>query len=155
MAHANFLYSINSYLAYEINEKYYKGNHFVWCAPLFDTENSPPSANPKDLFSRISQDVIKGDLHSPLIDQNKAGLRRGAENRKNQGLITLKDENEILSIIDNATIQVFRPVLYIIDRNKIKKRLENVTVGQRAGILSEEFKIDKLRTDEFDIIDFY
>ena len=154
MAHAsNFLYSINSYLAYLINEKYYEGNHFVWCAPQFDTKNNPPSANPKDLFSRLIQDVKGEDGHSQLITRNKIGLLKGAENRRKQGLITPHKENEIIYIVNAALIPYFRPIIYIIDRNKVEGRIESITTTQRAGILSEEYKIDRPHTTEFDIID--
>jgi hypothetical protein len=38
MADPLILYSVNSWLAYIINERYYGGEHFVWCAPVFDVE---------------------------------------------------------------------------------------------------------------------
>ncbi len=49
------LYSVNTYLAFMINERYYEGKHYVWCSEVFDARdrdrlglygNIPPTSNP-------------------------------------------------------------------------------------------------------------
>ena len=54
-----FLYSVNSLLAHYINEEYYNGEHYVWCAPLYDSDLNPPSSNPKDIYIGSAEKGVK------------------------------------------------------------------------------------------------
>ena len=51
------LYSTNRSLAYQLNQHYYGGKHWVWCNPFFDERAAaaagfaaPPSSTPADLY---------------------------------------------------------------------------------------------------------
>ena len=147
-----FLYSVNSYLAYYINEKYYKGIHYVWCAPLFNNENNPPSSNPKKIYASLQEDVKGNDKHSAKIQQNKVGLLKGAESMFDTGKITKEEKEDILFIVHEADISDFTPLLYIIDKKLTADKIIKVPLKERANTHSDEFLIKNLHTDEFDVI---
>jgi hypothetical protein len=82
------LYSINTRLAYTLAEQFYGSIHYAWCAPRFDYANGQPaSSHPLILCRRRLTDVISGDLHSDLIEKNRAGLLVGVEAKKEAGII--------------------------------------------------------------------
>lgn len=116
------LYSVNSYLAFYINEMFY-GQHFVWCSPVYDTakldasslyKKIPASSNPSTICNRFKQDVNDNDLHSTYITNNKTGLKNGAIKMLEKNKIDEFDFARIDNIINNAQITQFAPVLYLI-----------------------------------------
>ena len=149
-----FLYSVNTYLAHYICERFYNGIHYVWCAPSFNSDvyNNPPSSNPKEIFFSLYKDVTRNDNHSDKIRQNRLGLMRGVEVMLTSGVITPEVRDEILLIIENADISYFIPLLFIIDKNQAQGKIETVPHKDRANILSEEYLIKNLHTDEFDVV---
>lgn len=149
----NLLYSINSFLAYQINEKYYKGTHYVWCAPKFVCSDNPPSSNPKEILKCFLNDVARHDNHSIKIEQNRLGLLNGVEIKYKSKVIDDRQRTNLIKIINNADIYYFRPLIYIIPYNKIKNKLVGVDSFDKAEYFSEEYKIENLFTNEFDIID--
>ena len=149
-----FLYSVNSYLAHYINEKFYNGKHYVWCAPKFIENANPPSSNPRDIYLSLRKAIDGGDKHSAKISQIKLGLIKGAEIMYAGGGITEAQRDDILILINNAEIDLFLPLLYIIDKSKVIGRIKDVSRLKRASLLSEESLISDLHTDEFDIVSF-
>lgn len=75
MARHLVYYSVNTFLAHEINQRYYNGIHYVWCSPYFHAPpfTNPPSSNPHDLFMDYRKEVENGDQHSSLILQTGWG----------------------------------------------------------------------------------
>ena len=154
------LYSTNTWLAYGIAQKYYGGTHYVWCAPYFSVNSlpaaeraNPPSSTPSEIYDRFYQESGSGDDHSQEnITKNKTGLRNGAEAKARAGLITEKQKLEILAQIDRAKPQHFKPLLYIIPYSSISTLLKEQEVEKRAGVLSEEYIIEKLPRSAFDYI---
>ncbi|MCL1803509.1 MAG: hypothetical protein FWG30_07710 [Eubacteriaceae bacterium] len=152
--YSRFLYSVNTLLAYSINEHFYGGSHYVWCSPRFDAgENNPPSSNPKELVNALLKDVSSGDLHSIKIEQNRIGLLRGVNAKHDDGLISGSTKEELQYIIEKADISYFRPIIYIIDRNSVEESVVRVAATQTASLFSQEFLIEDLKTDQFDIIE--
>lgn len=147
-----FLYSVNSYLAYYINEKYYKGTHYVWCAPSFDDENNPPSSNPKDIYATYEEDIRKKDKHSMQIEKNKSGILKGAVKMFESWKITQDEKDDIILMINDADITDFTPVLYIIDQKLVNKKIKTPSLIEKAGKFSDEYQIYDLLTNEFDVI---
>lgn len=154
-------YSINTKLAFLINENYYQ-KHFVWCSPVFDSEKLdhlnilrqiPPSSNPFAIYNRLKQDVSGRDLHSNYVTQNKTGLKKGAIQMLNKGVIDLIDFSRITTLIDKATIDDFLPFIYLIPKGIIESRIKIVDVDSSANPLSVEFQIEDLKKDEFEIIE--
>lgn len=155
-------YSINSYLAFWLNENFYK-KHFVWCAPVFDptklndydqNRKIPPSSAPAKIYERLKEDVTNSDLHSIKISENRNGLTKGALINFENGTITDIELARIQKIIKNAEINDFRPLVYIIPFNLIKDKLKLVDVEEAANPLSIEYQITELMSNEFDIIEF-
>ncbi len=154
-------YSINSYLAFWLNENFYN-NHFVWCAPDFDptvldeydqNRKIPPSSAPANIYRRFQEDIDGGDLHSPKIEENRSGLKKGALLNFENGIISEIELARINKIIDTALIKDFRPLIYIIPFNGIKKKINLVDVELTANPLSMEYQIPELKSSEFDIIE--
>jgi hypothetical protein len=155
-------YSANSQLAYHINENFY-GKHFVWCGPVFDSSKVdhshiyskiPPSSNPYFIYSRLKEDVVRSDLHSPLILNNKAGLKRGALKMLEEGTIDKTDFTEINYIIDKSQLDVFRPFMYLIPFEIVKGKIIEVDVMSTANPLSKEYQVVNLLREEFSLIEF-
>lgn len=157
----HFLYSTNTWLANKISERFYSDLHYVWCTPFFDGDNIasnqftvPPSSTPQDICQRLSNDIRRGDNHSSKIIQNKDGIKRGAEFKCKNGIITEGEKNAIIQIVDNSRLLDFKPLIYVIPYEKVESQLESVKIADRAHPLSDEFIIRELKREDFDIISF-
>ncbi len=153
------LYSTNTWLAYQVSQRYYRGEHYVWCAPVFDPrglgdiENViPPSSSPFEIYRSLSEEVRRGDRHSSKIVDNHAGILRGADYKLIQNNIRKDEFKEIKDIADSADIRDFRPLLYIIPFDRVSSWVKQVPVNQRGHPLSIEFIIEVLPRACFDII---
>lgn len=155
MKNINFLYSVNSLLAYKINEEFYGGNHYVWCAPEFNCTENPPSSNPKEIMKMIWADVNLHDRHSPKIMQNKLGLLNGVEINYKNNNISEEQREELIKIVNGVDIAYFRPLIYIISYQKVKNKIIKVSATEKAEWFSNEYKIECLKSKEFDMIDIY
>ena len=156
------LYSVNTKLAYYINESFYD-QHYVWCSPVFDTarldeyslfKKIPPSSNPFTIYQRFKQDVDNCDLHSPHIANNKSGLKKGVINMFDTGTIDGIEFARINKIIDSASIDMFNPLVFVIPRISVESRVRLVDVAEAANPLSVEYQIPDLKRCEFEIMQF-
>lgn len=155
-------YSTNSYLAFQISENFYRGKHFVWCSPIFDSQavdkydirrNIPPSSNPSMIYISLKTDVSLKDYHSSKIEANKKGLKAGASIMLQNGEINDFEFGFIMKMIDSSGIDDFRPLVYLIPKVLVDNRLEVVPVDERANPLGVEYKIIDLKRNEFEIIE--
>ena len=154
MPHSNsFLYSVNSYLAYKINEAYYGGAHYVWCAPRYNCTGNPNSSNPCRILKDYHSSICSMDKHSSIVAQNRIGLLNGVEAKFLEGVISDETREELIYIINEADLPLFRPLLYVINKELVSTKNEQVGVRDRASFFSEEVLIRKLLSNEFDIID--
>lgn len=161
MASPLLLYSTQSWLAYQINERFYGGRHWVWCSPTLGPsavapvdQTTPPSSSPLEIYRTLHDDVVSGDRHSLRIDQNRAGLLRGADGKKSLGVIDTNTFEIIELAVKQAALNDFRPLLYVIPFAPIAGDALDVPAGERAHVLSEEYRIESLRRTSFDIIVF-
>lgn len=149
------LYSTISKLAYHLGERYYGGKHFVWCAPVstdpFGAKN-PPSSDPLQLYWHLFRDVANNDLHSAAIAQNKSGLKKGANAKATGGAVTTDQRDLILSTVDLATIKDFAPLFLVIPFAGVAAMATPVAIAQRANPTSEEYVIEELPRDRFDVL---
>jgi hypothetical protein len=143
-------YSTNTKIAYEIAERFFDNQHYVWCAPEFDI--NPPSSNPKELFIRLRDDVEKSDNHSSKIRENKAGLLKAILWKKNKGLITEKIYLEIAKTIKKANINQFKPLIYLIPASNVSEFIIP-QVQEKANVFSSEYIIEKLDRSKFHVIE--
>jgi hypothetical protein len=154
------LYSANTWLAYAIAEQYYGGIHYVWCTPHFDSNAVapqdyavPPSSSPSEILLGLSEEVKRGDRHSAKIQANRSGILRGAHNHRNAGNITEAQAAEIASILDQAQVSDYRPLLYVIPYTSVKRLVRALDPAEKAHPLSQEYVIDRLPRAAFDVID--
>jgi hypothetical protein len=160
LATKEILYSTNTALSYKIAKKYYRNEHFVWCTFRFNPrstlgilEENPQSSDPYYRYRQLSCEISGPDGHGALIRETKAGLKKGAEIKYSTGIINELQRNEILTIVEKASLQEFKPLLYAIPYSKVKHILKEVPIGDRASPTSDEYIIESLSEDCFDILD--
>lgn len=154
------LYSTNTWLAYVIAERYYMGEHYVWCTPHFDSRSlaavdatTPPTSTPSEIYHSLDAEVRAGDRHSPKIQENKVGILRGATFKRSIETITEQQESDIAAIVERAETRDFKPILYVIPFQPIANLLQEVPVEKRAHPLSVEYVIERLPRGTFDILE--
>lgn len=155
-------YSTSTKLAHHINTLFY-GQHFLWCAPVFDPlsldaldprRKIPVSSSPKNIYKRYTEDVEGEDTHSKLIEQNRQGIKNGALYKLKEKVITKREFAQINVMVDKASFADFRPILYLIPLSIVKSRLKQVPVEDVANPLGIEFRIEDLLTSECEIITY-
>lgn len=146
------LYSTGTALAYKIAKEYYNNIHYVWCTDSFDALLQPGTSNPRTLCSRYLEQIITQDRHATEIENNKAGILKGATAKLNQGIITEEQFNEISIKVGFASMEDFYPVIYLINKKSVKKRLQIVNPNDKASNTSIEYIIKDLKRNEFEII---
>jgi hypothetical protein len=161
MANA-LLYSTNVFLKFQIQERYCKGIHHVWCSENCDSKTLSvysagalvgPSSNPADIYRELKRDVDGKDKHSAKIGAQKATLAGLAVTWEAAGEISALEKDEILYLVDTVDFSYWRPLLYVIPRTAtIEARLQPVDIAKRAGF-GNEFIIEDLKRDEFDIVE--
>jgi hypothetical protein len=160
-AHHLVLYSAQTWLSFAVASKYFDDVHYAWCTPYFNGTPAyalapganPPSSTPGEIAKALKQDVAGGDLHSAKIEENRAGLRRGAQAKLDAGVITDPAFREIGTIIEAATLEYFRPLVYVIPISGVDSLIEDVPIEDKANLLSEEYRISELPRAAFDIIE--
>lgn len=153
------LYSASTWLAYVIAQKYYHGEHYVWCTPYFDPSaipaveyTVPPSSSPAEIYRGLRRDVDRKERHSDKIKANKAGILRGAQAKFAEGSISQNEVLEIAEVVEAAEVSDFNPLIFVIPYHLAVDKLSKVPVGQRAHPLSVEFIIPKLSRECFDVL---
>jgi hypothetical protein len=155
------LYSTNVFLKLLIQERYRSDIHYVWCSESFDSGIAskysmgsfiPPSSNPADIYRELKRDVKGCDMHSNKIAQQKASFKSLAVDWEVKGEISIAERDEIITMVDTVSFDYWRPLVYIIPRVRVHKRLELVGLTKRAG-LGPEYIIKDLKRNEFDLIE--
>jgi hypothetical protein len=150
------LYSVNTKLAYYLAQTYYNSIHYVWCTRKYKYHGKQPaSSDPSILCRRFLTDVVTSDFHSDVILKNKAGLLRGVEAKKAEGVIDETTSMKLRSLIENASIFYYSPLIYIIDFSKVYGICEKVPEHEKASTGSDECRISHLQRDYFEIIDIH
>jgi hypothetical protein len=154
------LYSCYTWLSYKINEEYYGDCHYVWCTPFlnpnskFAKENAvPPTSSPFEIYENLYKEVDRGEKHSAKINQNRLGILRGADIQRRNGKINDAAHQNIRLIVKEAQIRDFRPLIFVIPFEPVSKRLVHVPIKDRAHPLSQEFIIENLERNAFDVIE--
>ena len=154
------LYSTNSSIAYMITKDYYNDRHYVWCSTIFNFEDTPryvpypPSSCPEKIYIEYMKAIRNTDRHCSKIMENKNGIIKGAEAKKTSGVITDNQYNEILDIVDQSELQLYKPLLYVIPCHLVSNMVESVSINTRANPLFAEYLIRELPRDYFDILTF-
>ena len=146
------LYSVGTKLAYQINEFYYGGIHYVWCAESFNSHSQPPTSNPLTIMKRYLEICLKRDRHCYEISDNLSGIQRGAKAKFDAGIIDKEQRRNIQRLITASKWDAFMPVLYIIPTHLVQSKCIEVPLKDRASNDSYEYKILELKSDEFQAI---
>lgn len=146
------LYSTGTALAYKIAKEYYNNEHYVWCTESFDAALQPGTSNPRTLCSRYLEQILKNDRHATEIDNNKAGILKGAKVKFDQGIINEEQHREISARVAYARNEEFYPVIFLINKKAVKKRLVVVNPSDKASNSSIEYIITDLKPNEFELI---
>lgn len=149
------LYSVNTKIKFLISERYYNQIHYVWCAPYFDISRkvNPRSSNPIRIYNELKEAVSSNDHHSAKIEQNKLGLLRDAKANLLKGVISEGSYEQIEEIVKNMSdINDFIPIVYVIPTKGIEDLIKEVPIKMKANPFSQEFIIEELPRDKFDII---
>lgn len=154
------LYSTNTWLAYVIGERFYRGEHYVWCTPDFDAralaridQVTPPSSSPAEIYRDLHEDVLRGDSHSSKIKDNMTGILRGVAAKRAAGVISDDDQSDIVSMLDGASGRDFRPLLYVIPYDRVSGIVRAAPIAERAHPLSREYVIERLPRHDFDVLE--
>jgi hypothetical protein len=78
---------------------------------------------------------------------------RGAEAKRAAGVISDAEQNDILSILDQASGRDFRPLLYVIPFDRVRTIVEAAPVELRAHPLSREYILARLPRADFDVLE--
>lgn len=148
------LFSTITELAYSIDRKFYNGVHFVWCTETFDANVQPRSSNPKTLCARYIEQLITEDKHASEINNNKAGILKGAKAKLEQGATTKEQFEDIKTLVRYARKEDFYPIIMLINRNAVikKQKLHVVSADKAASKNSIEYIIYDLQHNEFEAI---
>lgn len=155
------LYSTNTWLAYMIGQRYYRNEHYVWCTPHFDPSRAgnldsavPPTSSPIEMYRGLAEEVSRRDRHSSKMEENRAGILRGANAKRSDGVIDALQESDIVSIVNLSDKGDFRPLLYVIPYQLVSSLIREPPPEDKAHPLSAEYVIDRLPRSLFDVIEF-
>jgi hypothetical protein len=108
------LYSVNTLMAYRINEHFYGQIHYVWCSPFFNAgatsaldNQAPPSSTPCDICRAYLDDVQRQDRHSAAIRNNRSGIKSGLAAKRADGVISAEQHRELEKIVSKAPLESF------------------------------------------------
>ena len=156
------LYSTNVFLKFHIQQLYYNDLHYVWCSDNFDSAKVsaysaghlvPPSSNPADIYRQLKAETTKKDRHSSKILEQQNSIKNQAVRYHASGSITETAKEDIFFMVDNASFDDWRPLLYLIPKQPILSRVEQVPIAKRASN-GMEFIIKDLLSTEFHVIEF-
>jgi hypothetical protein len=155
------IYSTNVFLKQFIQARYQGDIHYVWCSEDFDSQKMakysagalvPPSSNPADIYRELKRDVEGRDTHSAKIAAQKASFLSLALKWEKDGKISSSDRDDITYMVTTASIDMWRPLIYVIPRAPVEHRLQVVPMSQRAGF-GPEYIISDLQRSEFDLLE--
>jgi hypothetical protein len=144
-----------------LQQRFFGNVHYVWCSEACDSGGAspyefaslvPPSSNPKDIYQALRQAVEKGDKHDPKIVSARAFYVQHATELHLKGALSEGDRDEVIHMVNNAELKLWRPLLYIIQRDPVAGRLKVVPPAKRAGH-GPEFIIEDLVRAEFEIVE--
>lgn len=147
-------YSTQCELAHNIAKKYYK-QFYVFCTEEYAPLGNPVSSRPDKNFTLFKDIVDSRDKFNVRVKTLKQKLTSVALAKKNNGQITQAQYNAILWEVRHAQTDEFAPLVYLILRDKVQGRVQNVPPQSGGLSYSIEYIIEDLRDDEFEMIALY
>jgi hypothetical protein len=159
MPDPNILYSTTTYLAFKIAQTYYGDVHYVWCTHIFDGSKHkaldpgvPPTSSPWEIYKGFREEVSRKDRHSAKVQDNRAGILRGASVKLQAKVIEAQAQEEIQAIVEEADLSYFEPIILVIPFVAVRTLIQPVPIRQRASLFSSEVIIPALPRSTFDVI---
>jgi hypothetical protein len=153
------LYSTNTWLAFHIAERYYRGEHYVWCTPFFNDRSDKgdsgfvaPTSCPSEIYRSLYREWRAGDRHSIKIEHNRNGILRGVKTKREAGAISEDQKKDIVAIVERAEVRDFEPLVYVMPFARVSRLVREVPVKDRAHPLSQEYVVQGLPRRLFDVI---
>jgi hypothetical protein len=156
MAEPLVLYSAITKLAYWIGQRFYREQHYVWCAPISSDRTmfaNPPSSDPLRIWARYAEDIRGGDRHSEMISANRRGLVRGAQIKCQAEAIDGRTRDLIEQIVGSADLTDFSPLLIVIPFSQVRHINGLVPIDERASPTSDEYRFEALPRSAFDVLE--
>lgn len=153
------LYSTVTWLAWSFGERYYGGIHYVWCSPFFRPRQHPapvafpPTSIPGLIYDGFAQDIEAGDRHSHWIEKNRIGILKGIDAQLASGVIQSRRADELRQIVGLSEVRDFRPFVMVIPFAVVENDLIQVPPDERAHPSAEEYRLEALSSEKFDIIE--
>lgn len=147
-----FLFSVGTQLAYEINKNYYGNIHYVWCTTKYHDISQPITSDPQCICKGYIDQIITKDRHANNIENNIKGILKGVDAKINDNVITLRQQNIIMTLLSESKFSDYYPVIYIINTKDIVNRCHEVPENLRANPDSVEYLIYDLKDSECEII---
>jgi len=144
-----------------IQQKYRGDKHYVWCGENFDstkvshystTARAAPSSDPSAIYAQLKRAITYSDAHCDKIVSQRNSIIKLAKGWAAKGEISEQDLKDITFNAKHASLNDWRPLIYVIPREKVEPRLVPVPADKRAS-LGNEFILRDLSADEFDIIE--
>ncbi len=159
MATPLVLYSTITRLADSLGQKYYNGQHYVWCAPHDQADRNalrnPPSSDPLSIYWRFYRDISDGDGHSPYIEANRSGLLVGASVKEKRGVIDRPTRERIATMVTQAPLQDFFPLFLVIPYASVSSFVRAADIAIVARATSDEYIIEQLPRAYFDVLELH
>lgn len=149
-----FLFSTTTRFAYNIDNDFYGGKHYVWAALKFDDlEVQAANSNPLTIANNFIKEVTTTDGHCDRINANIVGVRKGVAMMQKLGAIDQNTKRRIINRINDAYYEDFLPLVYVINTSKVVSRIIEVPPDLAALPNSPEYKIVDLQSGEYELID--
>lgn len=150
------LFSVNTYLAYAIAQKYYSATHYAWFTTQFDFGNQQPaSSNPRSICRDILEAIATDDHHCEKLVRIKNGILQGAYEKRKNGIISGEQELEIRALVTRSDhyLDLLMPVVFVTSWEKLESYCERMGIADIASPCSIEYLSRELPRTAFDIID--
>lgn len=163
MATGPVLYSTNVFLKFHIAEQFLGNIHYVWCSEAFDSTKQghysgsalvAATSDPCAIYRDLQSATLRpgGDRHCSKIIEQRASFSKLAVQWRDAGRITSDIAEEIIYMANTAEPLLWRPLVYVIPRALVERRMKRVAPDRRASIGVEHI-IEDLDRSEFDIIE--
>lgn len=155
------LYSTNVFLKLLIQERFRDDIHYAWFSEHFDSQSLSrytlssqvaPSSNPADIYKELKAAVQRKERHCFKINEQKVSLKNLALVWEAAGEISTDDKEEIIYMVDNASFDDWRPLIYVVPRTLVESRLRIVPPNKRASF-GPEYILPDLSREEFSIVE--
>ena len=149
-----FLFSVGTKCAYDIDNDFYNGRHFMWLALNFDNLGpQAESSNPLTKAENFIKEVASEDGDCDSILQNIAGILKGVKANYLAKTITEDQKETILNRLADIASTEFLPYLYVVDTKKVASRIIEVPPEAAAKRTMSEYIIQDLLDGEFELVD--